>query len=156
MEIDENLARSELTPAEESAYILRRKVVWEEINGSVGAKILHTNELRADGRRKGEQHLKQFAAEISEVTGSSKRDVQLKIARARELGPDITRIVGTSLDKGVEMDALIKLRPFLPLTLLREPRQVTDSTNYRVMPTMPNLAAGLHYEWAWVFSYQQR
>ncbi|PRA46686.1 hypothetical protein CQ062_23395 [Ochrobactrum sp. MYb68] len=52
---------------------------------------------------------KEFAAEVASVTGNSKRDVNLKVARARELGPDIQRIVGTSLDKGVEMDALAKL-----------------------------------------------
>ncbi|TKT67041.1 hypothetical protein FDR95_05015 [Rhizobiaceae bacterium LC148] len=85
MEIDENLARSELTPAEESAYILRRKQIWEEMNGPVGGQNFPTNDLRVDGRRKGEQHHKQFAAEVAEVTGSSKRDVNLKIARAREL-----------------------------------------------------------------------
>lgn len=98
---------AELTPAEESAYILRRKQIWEEMNGPVGGQNFPTNDLRADGRRKGEQHHKQFAAEVAEVaevTGSSKRDVNLKIARARELGPDISRIVGTTLDKGVEMD----------------------------------------------------
>lgn len=60
-------------------------------------KILPTIE-----RGRGRPH--EFAAEVAEVTGSSKRDVNLKIARARELGPDISRIVGTTLDKGVEMD----------------------------------------------------
>lgn len=99
MEIDENLARSELTPAEESAYILRRKQIWEEMNGK-GGKILPTS---STGQKQ------QFASEVAQVTGASKRDVNMKIARARELGQDIHRIVGTSLDKGVEMDALIKL-----------------------------------------------
>jgi len=33
---------------------------------------------------------------------TAKREINRKIARARELGPDITRIAGTSLDKGVE------------------------------------------------------
>lgn len=100
MEIDENLARADLSPAQEASHILRRKQIWEKINE--GGKTLPTS---STGQRR------QFAAEVSEVTGSSKRDVNMKIARARELGPDITRIVGTSLDKGVEMDALIKLAP---------------------------------------------
>lgn len=43
----------------------------------------------------------------SEAT--AKREINRKIARARDLGSDINRIVGTSLDKGVEMDALAKL-----------------------------------------------
>ncbi|QIX21453.1 ParB N-terminal domain-containing protein [Agrobacterium pusense] len=104
MEIDENLARSELTPAEESAYILRRKQIWEEMHQS--GKNFPIESKREDGR--GHRQT-EFASEVAEVTGASKRDVNLKIARARELGQDIHRIVGTSLDKGVEMDALIKL-----------------------------------------------
>src|SRR5690606_29049170 len=31
MEIDENLARSELSPAEEASHIARRKAIWEDI-----------------------------------------------------------------------------------------------------------------------------
>jgi ParB-like chromosome segregation protein Spo0J len=100
MEIDENLARSELTPAEESAYILRRKQIWEEMYGEKTGE----NFTSLGGRGN-----KAFAAEVAAVTGEDKSGVNRKIARARELGDDITRIVGTSLDKGVEMDALIKL-----------------------------------------------
>lgn len=107
MEIDENLARSELTPAEESACILRRKQIWDEMNGRVGERNPSTQ--KATLHKDRPQNQKRFAAEISSVTGDSKTQVNLKIARARELGPDIHRIVGTSLDKGVEMDALMKL-----------------------------------------------
>ncbi|KYB45696.1 hypothetical protein AB664_35375 [Brucella anthropi] len=46
---------------------------------------------------------------MADVTGDSKTQINVKIARARDLGDDINRIVGTSLDKGVEMDALAKL-----------------------------------------------
>jgi hypothetical protein len=40
-EVDENLARAELSPAEEALHIKRRKEVWAEINGpakAIGAK----------------------------------------------------------------------------------------------------------------------
>lgn len=116
MEIDENLARAELSPAQEAAHILRRKEIWErkrKREEETGARISRTSLM--DGRKSGPQHEKQFASELASVVGngrnpeSVKRDVQLKIARARELGPDIHLIAGTSLDKGVEMDALIKL-----------------------------------------------
>ncbi|MCV9907060.1 ParB N-terminal domain-containing protein [Brucella sp. HL-2] len=99
MEIDENLARSELSPAEEAAHIARRKEIWWEMNCGKNLPTIQDGPGRP----------KEFAAEVASVTGSSKRDVNLKIARARELGPDIQRIVGTSLDKGVEMDALMAL-----------------------------------------------
>lgn len=106
MEIDENLARAELSPAQEAAHILRRQAIWTEINKTGETNC--TTSL-SDGRVAGPQHQKQFAAELAEVTGASKVDINRKLRRARELGPDIHRIAGTSLDKGVEMDALIKL-----------------------------------------------
>lgn len=114
MEIDENLARSELSPAEEAAHILRRKEIWEDISGvETGARNSRTS--LSDGRKSGPQHERKFASEVAAVVGAgrkpeaAKRDAQLEIARARDLGQDIHRIIGTSLDKGVEMDALLKL-----------------------------------------------
>lgn len=114
MEIDENLARSELTPAQEAAHIARRKEIWEEIERKkTGGRISPTS--LADGRGAGPQHKRQFASELASVMGdgrnpeSVKRDINLKLRRVENLGDDIHRIVGTSLDKGVEMDALIKM-----------------------------------------------
>jgi hypothetical protein len=49
---------------------------------------------------------KSFAAETAAVTGESKSQVNRHIARAEALGDDIDRLAGTSLDKGVELDAL--------------------------------------------------
>lgn len=109
MEIDENLARAELSPAQEAAHIARRQELWRKINGRDDSET-GRNSPSLGGRGNTE-----FAAEVAAVVGngrnpeSVKRDVNLKIARARELKDDIHRIAGTSLDKGVEMDALIKL-----------------------------------------------
>lgn len=118
MEIDENLARAELSPAEEALHIKRRKEVWEELRAEkadeTGAR--NSRSSLSDGRKKGPQHERKFAAEVASVVGggrnpgSVKRDVQLKIARADKLGTDLHKIAGTSLDKGVEMDALIKMK----------------------------------------------
>ena len=52
---------------------------------------------------------KSFAAETAAVTGMTKQAINRHIARADALGDDIDRLVGTSLDKGVELDALMKL-----------------------------------------------
>ena len=44
------------------------------------------------------------------------RSVQRHIARAEAIGDDLERVTGTSLDKGVELDALAKLpEPERPL-----------------------------------------
>lgn len=111
MEIDENLARAELSPAQEAAHILRRQELWRRINSK------DSEETGRNSPSLGGRGNKDFASEVAAIVGngrnpdSVKRDVNLKIARAREIGPDIHRIAGTSLDKGVEMDALIKLPP---------------------------------------------
>jgi len=43
MEIDENLARSELSPAEEAAHIARRKAIWDEMN-KANSSVRNTDE----------------------------------------------------------------------------------------------------------------
>jgi len=117
MEIDENLARAELSPAEEAMHIARRKVVWEDLQrqkaqDSSARNSRETQKVSKRGRV-GEGRPREFAAEVASVVGggrnpeSVRRDVQLKIKRAENLGPDLQKIAGTSLDKGVEMDALI-------------------------------------------------
>lgn len=102
MEIDENLARSELSEAEERAHFLRREEVWLEIKRKESGENFLTFQTTGRGN-------KQFAAELASVTGIDKSGINKKLKQARELGQDIHRIVGTSLDKGVEMDALLKL-----------------------------------------------
>ena len=52
---------------------------------------------------------KQFAAETAALTGQSKSSINQQLARAAALGEDIKEVVGTSLDKGVELDALKEL-----------------------------------------------
>lgn len=52
---------------------------------------------------------KSFAAETAAITGESKSQVNRHVAHAEALGDDIDRLTGTSLDKGVEIDALAKL-----------------------------------------------
>lgn len=68
---------------------------------------------RGRGRPEG------FAAETAAASGQSKRDINRDLARAEALGDDLDRIVGTSLDKGVEMDALIGLSSVLAVGLGR-------------------------------------
>jgi len=56
-------------------------------------------------------------------------------ARARELGDDIQRIAGTSLDKGVEMDALashsVITAVFSPLLHMLSPSCSLEEINHR-------------------------
>ncbi|MBI1179120.1 MAG: hypothetical protein GC201_01080 [Alphaproteobacteria bacterium] len=105
-EIDENLIRNELSPSQKAKHLKRRQEIWEGLTaGTSGAASL------GDGRAAGPQHQKSFAADTRSVTGLSKGNVNEALARANALGDDLDAISGTSLDKGVEMDALAKMDP---------------------------------------------
>lgn len=109
MEIDENLKRAELTAGEEAAHVRQRQEIWERKNGpakAIGARAANA----VLGRGGQDANAKSaFASETATAAGKSLRAVQVAAQRGRELGQDITRVIGTSLDKGVELDALIKL-----------------------------------------------
>lgn len=96
-EIDENLCRAELTPAQEAEHLRRRKELWEARETA--------NSVRSfEGRGNTG-----FASETAKATGQTARSVQKSVARAEALGDDLQKVVGTSLDKGVELDALAKM-----------------------------------------------
>jgi ParB family chromosome partitioning protein len=99
-EIDENLCRAELSPSQRSYAIKRRKEIWEMHNPEGG---------RISPTLGGEQKVG-FAADTEKASGESKRRVNEHLARAEALGDDLLEVTGTSLDKGVELDAL-KLMP---------------------------------------------
>lgn len=80
--------------AQEASHIARRREIWVEIRGETGGGNSPTS--LKDGRGSGPQHQKEFAAELADVTGNNKRDVNLKLRRVDKLGDDIRRIVGTS------------------------------------------------------------
>ena len=107
MEIDENLCRAELTASQRAQAIRRRKQIWEALHPSSGTNCPETR-LSSRGRL-GEGRPPEFASETAAVSGESKRDVNRHLARAEAIGDDLERITGTSLDKGVELDALAKL-----------------------------------------------
>lgn len=107
MEIDENLCRAELTPAQRTTFKKRREQIWEALHPEeqvrqVGAPV--------EVAKHGHAQEKSFAASTAEVTGESVRSVQREIARANAIGLDaLEKVTNTSLDSGVEMDALAKM-----------------------------------------------
>lgn len=149
IEIDENLCRSELSAAQRSHYIARRAEIrealapsapteWQEDEGegdSVGGNEIPTNDgLRSDGRKKGPQHHKAFAAETSALTGESKRNINQYRAIGDALGEDALRVTGTTLDKKVELMALAKL-PEPERKGLIERAVAGEAVTARVAPT---------------------
>ena len=103
MEIDENLMRGELSPAERAVHIDERKAIYERLHpqtqhGAVGR-----------GGKK-DPNLGSFSHDTAKATGRSKSSVAQDPTRAKKI-PQIVELIGTSLDKGEELDALTKLSP---------------------------------------------
>jgi N6-adenosine-specific RNA methylase IME4 len=111
-EIDENLIRADLSPAERALHFGRRKELYvklypetekgkapaDKTKGGKGGKLKSQNEkLTLD-----------FTADTAKKTGKGRSTVARDVTRAENVVvlPDIT---GTSLDKGDEIDALAKL-----------------------------------------------
>jgi len=112
MEIDENLCRSELTPAQEAACITRRKEIYLALHPETGAGKSQAAGLNAKlGRGDVSDNLSStFTKVTAAVSGKHRRTVERAAARGRAIKlENIDKIVGTSLDKGTELDALAKL-----------------------------------------------
>lgn len=100
-EIDENLARGELSAAERAIHIAERKAIYERNN----PKAKHG----AVGRGgKKDVNFTSFSDDTATKTGRSKSSVAKDSTRAKNI-PNIADVIGTSLDKGDELDALAKL-----------------------------------------------
>lgn len=106
IEIDENLCRSELTPAQRAAAIKRRKQIWEAMHPTPPSESGRTPPTLTGRGNKA------FAADTATASGESKRRINEHLARAtavEEAGSSIADLAGTSLDKGTELDALARL-----------------------------------------------
>jgi ParB-like chromosome segregation protein Spo0J len=104
-EIDENLIRADLSPAERAQHVSARKAYYEKLHpetkhGGAPGKA-------GGGKAKG-ANLASFVGATSRATRQSKRTVKRDATRAKKVVV-IDQIVGTSLDSGAELDALAKL-----------------------------------------------
>ncbi len=96
-EIDENLMRAELGPAETATHLKRRKELFEAKGGKSSPTL------------GGEQKIG-FAKDTEAKTGTLKRTTNQALARATAIPPDVmAKIAGTDLDKGTYLDKLRKL-----------------------------------------------
>jgi hypothetical protein len=107
IEIDENLMRAELTPAEHAHHIARRKEIYERLHpetkhGGAPGKA-------GGGKQAKDPELRSFVVNTSRKTGKSRSTIAKAATRGKKVKV-LADIVGTSLDKGTEIDALAKLR----------------------------------------------
>lgn len=128
IEIDENLCRAELTTSQRTAYTKRRKQIWdalhpakvnqrfESVFDAIGIENPETEVAQVappqfSGQIGGARPQTQgFAAATASATGQSKATTNRALFRADAIGDDaLSKVTNTSLDSGVELDALAKL-----------------------------------------------
>jgi hypothetical protein len=105
-EIDENLIRAELSPAERAVHIGKRKELYEKIHPETKKGGAPGN--AGGGKKAKTAKLATFARDTATKTGLSQRSVERDGTRAKQVVL-LSEIAQTSLDKGAEIDALAKL-----------------------------------------------
>jgi len=112
MEIDENLCRAELTPAQEAAAVARRKEIYlalhpETAAGRSQAAAMNAKLGRGDVTDKMSPT---FTKATAAVSGKTQRSIERAAARGEAIeAKNLKKLVGTSLDKGAELDALARM-----------------------------------------------
>jgi ParB family chromosome partitioning protein len=113
-EIDENFIRDDPSPVEHALLTGRRREIIIELD-SQDSTLSQGETASPQAKRRGGQ---QTGPDVGSVrdhaskTGESKDKVHRSMKRYDKLGPVILKsIVGTSLDTGVELNALMKLPP---------------------------------------------
>jgi N6-adenosine-specific RNA methylase IME4/ParB-like chromosome segregation protein Spo0J len=106
IEIDENLVRAELSPAERAQHTARRKDLYEQLR----PETRHGGDRRSSTARSRSQdeNLKTFVADAVAKTGKGRSTIARDATRGRECVV-LREIVGTCLDQGAEIDALMEL-----------------------------------------------
>jgi N6-adenosine-specific RNA methylase IME4/ParB-like chromosome segregation protein Spo0J len=105
-EIDENLCRAELTPAERALHLAERKRIFERLH----PEIRHGGDRKSvEAKSKSQnENLKAFADDTAGKTGKGRSTVARDLTRANKVAV-LADIIGTSLDHGAEIDALARL-----------------------------------------------
>jgi ParB family chromosome partitioning protein len=107
--IDENLCRGNLTPAQEAKALARRKQIYEALHpetkrGAIGGGHDQSRQIGDAGKAT------RFTKATASVTGKPERNIQRAVMRGAKIGSEnLERLAGTSLDKGLELDALADL-----------------------------------------------
>jgi len=82
------------------AEISRRKAIYETLHPETKAGVAGGLARQGSANEKSA-----FAESTSDATGKGRRSIEIAAARGEALGDDLIDISGTSLYKGVEIDA---------------------------------------------------
>jgi hypothetical protein len=106
-EIDENLCRAGLSPAERAAHQAARKAIYERLHpetrkGATGRGRAKKSQVETS------KPADAYIEDTARKTGKSRATVAREAHRGETI-PDVASLASTSLDKGDELDALAKL-----------------------------------------------
>jgi ParB family chromosome partitioning protein len=124
IEIDENLARKELTALERAEFLAERKRVYETLH----PEVAHGKARRPKTDKQKVANFatfSRFSKDAAKATGLSERSVQLACALAASLSPEAVALIrGTKLaDNQAQLQALAALDPAEQVTAAREVAQ---------------------------------
>jgi N6-adenosine-specific RNA methylase IME4/ParB-like chromosome segregation protein Spo0J len=103
-EIDENLARAELSPAERAAHHAARRAIYEREHPETRHGAMGGGHQQS---RKNCDSVVRYSDHAARNFGVSERTIQLEVARGAI--PEVVTLAGTALDKPGELDALAQL-----------------------------------------------
>jgi ParB-like nuclease domain len=106
IEVDENLIRAELSPAEVAMHTVRRKELYEKVHPQ--AKHGGAPGKAGGGKKAKGANVASFVKDTAEKTGQSKRSIERNTTRGKNVTV-LSQILGTCLDTGEELDALAQL-----------------------------------------------
>jgi ParB-like chromosome segregation protein Spo0J len=111
LELDENLCRAELSPAERAKCTARRKALYEQQHPETVPVTQRGGPGRGkSGRQVGDGFSDRFTADTAAKTGQSERAIQRAAERGEKIAPDVmAEVTGSQSDKGVVLDLLKKL-----------------------------------------------
>ena len=101
-EVDENLCGTRLTSAERSLFTARRKEIYEAMH----PETRNGGDRKSEKARSDQNDKLSFCSDTAAKTGVTAKTVEREAARGAALAEDLPAIIGTSLDSGVEQDAL--------------------------------------------------
>jgi ParB-like chromosome segregation protein Spo0J len=112
IEIDENLIRADLTAAERALHTTKRKELYDRFHpetrkGAAGGRAKAAIR-KGPGANAQIERTQTFVKDTAKKTGTGRSSVQRDVTRGKKVKV-LRDIVGTSLDKGAEIDALAKL-----------------------------------------------
>ena len=94
--IDENLMRTDLSPAERSKAVAERKSIYEDLH----PETKHRTNQHERSRQIGDSSAERFTAETAKAVGRPERSIELDASRGEKIAaPVLAFVAGTALDR---------------------------------------------------------